>query len=251
MKVLLVEDEKPAAQKMTRLLKQTTPDADLVAITETVEETVNWLQERGEPDLILMDIHLDDGLCFEIFDTVKVTAPVIFTTAYDEYAIRAFKVNSIDYLLKPVNEEELRKALDKYRAIHEKYHYGQAGYRHLFQEFSAAYKSRFLLKIGSRYKSVSVNQIKYIFSSEGNVFLQKIDGQAFALEFSLDHVQKLLDPADFFRINRNCLIHIDAVEEMVAYSSSRLQLHVKEEKPQEMFVVSRDRVPEFKRWMDR
>ncbi|GET33732.1 DNA-binding response regulator [Prolixibacter bellariivorans] len=251
MNVLLVEDEKPAAQKMTRLLKQTAPDADLVAITETVEETVNWLQERGEPDLILMDIHLDDGLCFEIFDTVKVTAPVIFTTAYDEYAIRAFKVNSIDYLLKPVNQKDLEKALSKYRAIHEKHNHGQAEYQHLLQEFSPAYKSRFLLKIGNRYKSVSVNQIKYIFSREGNVFLQSIDGQAFALEFSLDHVQKLLDPSEFFRINRNCLIHINSVEEMIAYSSSRLQLRITDEKPQEMFVVSRDRVPEFKRWMDR
>ena len=251
MKVLLVEDEKPAAKKMARLLEQTAPDAELLTTTETVEETVNWLQEHQEPDLILMDIHLDDGLCFEIFDTVKISSPVIFTTAYDEYAIRAFKVNSIDYLLKPVNEDDLQKALTKYRAIHEKYNHGQAGYQHLLQELSPAYKSRFLLKIGSRYKSISVNHIKYVFSSEGNVFLQSIEGQAFALEFSLDQVQRLLDPAFFYRINRNCLIRIDAVEEMVSYSSSRLQLHITDEKPQEMFVVSRDRVPEFKRWMDR
>jgi DNA-binding LytR/AlgR family response regulator len=251
MKILLAEDERPAAEKMARLLKQVAPDAQLLATTESVEETVNWLQDNGEPDLILMDIQLDDGLSFEIFDTISVTAPVIFTTAYDEYAIRAFKVNSVDYLLKPVSEVALMKALDKYRAIHEKYHYGQAGYRHLLQEFSAAYKSRFLLKIGSRYKSLSIDQIKYIYSSEGNVFLISTGGQSFALEFSLDHVQKLLDPSVFFRINRNCLMHIDAVEEMVTYSSSRLQLHVTGEKPQVIFVVSRDRVPQFKRWMDR
>jgi DNA-binding LytR/AlgR family response regulator len=252
MNVLLVENEKPAAEKLQRLLKKTDDSITIVGVTETVEGTVNWLQSNPSPDLILMDIQLDDGICFELFDTIKVETPVIFTTAYNEYALQAFRVNSVDYLLKPVEEEALRQAIDKYRNYHSSLH-GEA-LKQLLGELNRQYRNRFLIKIGSHFRSVTVKEICFFYILERATFLRTFSGKEYPLEASLDSVQKSLDPEIFYRINRNCILNIDAISDIVSYSSSRLQIKLNEKiaSPDESYlVVSREKVSVFKKWIDK
>ncbi len=251
MNILIIEDEKPAAERISRLLKQIDNSSNIVAIIETVEEAINWLQNNALPDLILMDIHLDDGLCFEIFETIKIETPIIFTTAYNEYAIKAFKVNSVDYLLKPIEEEALKNAIDKFKTIHFTKPVDKVDFKNLFKEFSNQYKTRFLVKIGSRYKSIPLSEICYFYINERDTFIRCFNGRDYGVEYSLEQLQKLVDPDKFFRINRNYMVSIDAVDEMLSYSTSRLQLKLKNEEKSEAFVVSRDKVLEFKRWVDK
>lgn len=252
MNILIVENEKPAADKLRLLLQKIDKNATIVGVTETVEGTVNWFQNNPSPDLILLDIQLDDGLCFEIFDTIKVSTPVIFTTAYDEYVLRAFKVNSIDYLLKPIEEEPLRKALDKFKSLH--FSLSADILKQLFSETDRQYKNRFLIRIGSRYKSVQVNEICCFYILERSTFIRTFSGKEYPVDYSLDQLQKTVDPEKFFRINRNCLVYINAISDILGYSSSRLQLKLNEKIPpvdEDYLVVSRDKVTEFKKWMDR
>lgn len=251
MNILIVENEMPAAEKIVRLLKKIDKSITVVGIIETVEETINRLQERPNPDLILMDIQLDDGLCFEIFETISVDTPVIFTTAYDEYTLRAFKVNSIDYLLKPIDEELLKNALGKYRKLYADKSPFKTDFRQLLNEFRNQFKSRFLIKIGDKYKSVPVREISHFHISEKSVFLKDYQDKDYGIDYSLEQLQGILDPRKFFRINRDCIVNIDAINLMHSYSSSRLQLTLKNEMKNDLFVVSRDKVSAFKKWVDR
>ncbi len=250
MNVLVIENERPAADRICRLLKKIDSSASISGILETVEASVNWFQENSQPDLILMDIQLDDGMCFEIFENVDIEVPVIFTTAYDNYTLKAFKVNSIDYLLKPIDEESLKAALNKFRRLSEKTPV-KVDIEKIIRELSNQYKSRFLIKSGPRYRSVPVAEASYFHISERNVFLKDFNGREYGLDYSLDQLQKMLDPSRFYRINRDCIINIDAISQMVSYSSSRLQLTLRNEKQNDIFVVSRDKVSEFKKWVDR
>ena len=252
MNILIIENEKPAADKLRRLLQKIDVNIIIVGITETVEGTVNWLQNNPSPDLILIDIQLDDGLCFEIFETIKVDTPVIFTTAYDEYVLQAFKVNSVDYLLKPIEENALRKALDKFKT----FHFKLSGdiLKKLFSEIDKQYKNRFLIKIGTRYKSIQVNEICCFYILERATFIRTFSGKEYSVDYSLDHLQKIVDPYIFFRINRNCMVSVNAISEILSYSSSRLQLKLNEKVPsidEDYLVVSRDKVTGFKRWIDK
>jgi len=251
MRILIVENEKPAAESIIRLLKRINNKVEILDVTETIEDTVNRLQEKPIPDLILMDIQLDDGLCFEIFDTIHITIPVIFITAYDKYTLRAFKVNSIDYLLKPVDEAELSLALNKYNNLYTIHNSNKNRFTELADSFEFRYKSRFLIKIGSRFRSVPVNEISYFYINERSTFLRTFRGKAYALDHSLEKIQSMLDTRIFYRINRECIININAVEDMYSYSYSRLQLHIVNEDKNELFVISRDKVKEFKHWIDR
>ncbi|HEX2976048.1 MAG TPA: LytTR family DNA-binding domain-containing protein [Bacteroidales bacterium] len=251
MKVLVIENEKPALERIIRLLNSIDSSATVVAVIETVEESVNWFHGNPQPDLILMDIQLDDGLCFEIFENVNIEVPVIFTTAFDEYTLRAFKVNSIDYLLKPVTVEALKAALDKYHKLYSGKTPVKYDIEKLIRELSGRYKQRFLIRSGPKYRSVAVHDISYIHITEKSVFLKDFSGREYALDYSLDHVQELLDPAKFYRINRDCIVNIESISQMTSYSSSRLQLTLKTEKDSGIFVVSRDKVGDFKRWIDR
>jgi DNA-binding LytR/AlgR family response regulator len=251
MNVLVIENEKPAAERIVRLLKKTDKNITIAAIIETVEGTINWLHENPAPDLILMDIQLDDGLCFEIFEMVNIETPVIFTTAYDEYMLKAFKVNSVDYLLKPVDEAMLSVAINKFKNIHQGKLPSSNDFTRMVQEGLNNYKSRFLVKIGVRYKSIPVNEISYFHISERCTFLNTMHGNDYGIDFSLEKLQSMLDPTIFFRINRNCIINISMVTDMVHYSTSRLQLIVKNTDKSDLFVVSRDKVTEFKNWVDR
>jgi DNA-binding LytR/AlgR family response regulator len=251
MNVLVVENEHPAADKIVRLLKKLDKSIAVLDVIETVEEAINRLQENPQPDLILMDIQLDDGLCFEIFDTVNVDIPVIFTTAYDEYTLRAFKVNSIDYLLKPVDEESLRSALAKFNKLHADRDPFKRDFRQLINEFRNQYKSRFLIRIGDKFRSVPAGEISHFHITERSVFLSDYNGRDYGIDNSLDHLQEILDPRKFFRINRECIVNIDSISLMYSYSSSRLQLTLKDREQNELFVVSRDKVADFKKWIDK
>lgn len=251
MNVLIVENEIPAADKIVRLLKKIDRSIFVMGVIETVEEAINRLSESPQPDLILMDIQLDDGLCFEIFETIKVDIPVIFTTAYDEYTLKAFKVNSVDYLLKPVDEKSLKSALDKFKKIFADKDPFKRDFRQLLYEFRNQYKSRFLVKAGAKYRSVPTGEISYFHIIERNVFLNDNQGKDYDVDYSLEQLQSMLDPRKFFRINRDCIVNIETITLMYSYSSNRLQLTLKNREKSDLFVVSRDRVSDFKRWIDK
>lgn len=251
MNVLVVENEKPAADKICRLLRKLDSSVEIMGVLETVESSITWLQENPSPDLILMDIQLDDGLCFEIFETIRVDAPVIFTTAYDEYTLKAFKVNSVDYLLKPVEEIALAAALDKYRKVFSGRLPSREDIEKILRDLSGQYKSRFLIKTASGYKSIPVNNISHFHICERSVFLKDLTGKDYGLDYSLEQLQKVLDPGKFFRINRDCIISIESISRINAYSASRLQLTISNEKDNDLFVVSRDKTADFKKWIDR
>jgi len=251
MNILIVENEIPAADKLVRALKKIDKSITVMGVVETVEETINWLQEKPQPDLILMDIQLDDGLCFEIFETINVEIPVIFTTAYDEYTLKAFKVNSVDYLLKPIDEELLKSALGKFKKLYADKDPFKRDFKQLLYEFRNQYKSRFLIKVGDKYRSVQAVEISHFHICERNVFLNDNQGKDNDVDYSLEQLQSMLDPRKFFRINRECIVNIDAIALMYSYSSSRLQLNLKNKEKNDLFIVSRDKVAEFKRWIDK
>jgi DNA-binding LytR/AlgR family response regulator len=251
MNILIVENEKPAADKLIRLLSKIDKSITVLGVIETVEETINRLQENPQPDLIFLDIQLDDGLCFEIFETASVDIPVIFTTAYDEYMLKAFKVNSIDYLLKPIEEESLKSALTKFKKLYADKDPFKRDFKQLLYEFRNQYKSRFLIKTGVKYRSVPTGEISHFHINERSVFLNDNQGKDYGIEHSLEQLQTLLDPRKFFRINRECIVNLEAIALMYSYSSSRLQLTLKGREKNDLFVVSRDKVSEFKKWIDR
>jgi len=251
MNILIIENEKPAADKLLRLLMKIDESITVLGVMETVEDAINRLREKPQPDMILMDIQLDEGLCFEIFDTINIDIPVIFTTAYDEYTLKAFKVNSVDYLLKPIDEEMLKSALGKFKKLYADKDPFKRDFKQLLYEFRNQYKSRFLIKIGDKYKSVPAGEISHFHILERNVFLSDYQGKDYDIDYSLEQLQGMLDPRKFFRINRECIINIDAIALMYSYSSSRLQLTLKNIEKRDLFVVSRDKVSEFKRWIDR
>lgn len=251
MNLLIIENEKPASDRLVRILNKIDKSINILGVIETVEEAINRLQEKPQPDLILMDIQLDDGLCFEIFETIKVDIPLIFTTAYDEYTLKAFKVNSVDYLLKPIDENLLKSALNKYKKLYADNDPFKRDFKQLLYEFRNQYKSRFLIKIGDKYRSVPTGEISHFHISERSVFLCDYQGKDSGIDSSLDQLQSMLDPRKFFRINRECIVNIDAITLMHTYSSSRLQLTLKNKEQSDLFVVSREKVSDFKRWIDR
>ncbi len=252
MNVLIIENEPPAAGKIVRLLKEIDKSIKVLDVIETVEEAINRLQTDPRPDLIFMDIQLDDGLCFEIFETANIDVPVIFTTAYDEYTLKAFKVNSVDYLLKPIDKESLESAVNKFRKLfYDNKDPFRRDFRELINEFKNQYKSRFLIKIGEKYRSVATAEISHFHICERNVFLTDFQGREYGIDYSLDQIQSVLDPRRFYRINRECIVNIDAISLMYSYSSSRLQLTLKNMEKNEQFVVSREKVADFKKWIDK
>ena len=250
MNVLIVENEKPAADKIVRLLNEVDISITVLGIVETVEMAINRIQDKPKPDLIIMDIQLDDGLCFEIFETINVDIPVIFTTAYDEYTLKAFKVNSIDYLLKPIDKELLKAALVKYNKIYADNDPLKRDFRLLLNEFRNQYKTRFLIKIGDKYRSIPAKEISHFHICERNVFLNDYQNKDYGIDYSLEQLQSILDPRKFFRINRECIVSIDAITQIYRFSTSRLQLTLKDKEKSDLFVVSRDKVSTFKKWVD-
>ena len=249
MNILIIENEKPAAERIIRLLGKIDKTIMVSGVLESVEDAINWFQINPRPDLILMDIQLDDGLCFEIFENINIELPVIFTTAYDEYTLKAFKVNSVDYLLKPIDEKLLKSALEKFKKLYTDKDPFKSSFKQMLYEFRNQYKSRFLIKIGEKYRSVPTRDVSHFHISERNVFLSDYIGKDYGLDNSLEELQGMLDPRKFFRINRECIVNIDAIALMHSYSSSRLQLILKDKEKSDIFIVSRDKVTEFKKWI--
>ncbi len=250
MKVLIIEDEQPASRKLIRLLEQIEPGIEVSDVLPSVEKTVEWFQNHPDPDLVFMDIQLEDGICFEIFENCRIRTPVIFTTAYDQYTLKAFKVNSIDYLLKPVAPGELKAALDKFMELRrEEKDYSR--FETLISQLKPRTKERFLVKIGEHYRSVPVTEISSFYIRERCCFLLNVSGRSYPVDHSLDKIEGLVDPLFFFRINRNCIVNYNAIRDVIAYSSSRLKILLSTPVEEEELLVSRERVSAFKDWMDR
>lgn len=252
MKILIIEDEKHNASRLQRLLMEISSEFEIVGVLQTVKESVSWLEKRAAPDVILMDIRLSDGLSFDIFDKVKIFSPVIFTTSYDEYAVRAFKVNSIDYLLKPIEKEELEVALKKAdRDIKKSLTSLELEQiLHLFKEKSPVFRKRFLLPGYNGYKTISVDEINYFFTEQKITYLVTGDGNSEILTQTMDELENELDPDEFFRANRQFIIHINSVEMIKNDNNGKLKVILKQNRSIEI-IISREKAPLLKRWLDK
>ena len=257
MKILIVEDEELAVKKIQKTLASVEPNADVVAVTDSILSTVNWLGENDAPDLILMDIELSDGQSFEIFNQAKITSPVIFTTSYDEYALKAFKVNSIDYLLKPIQKEDLEAALKKLKQVKEMYKAGEpkndASIDNLVKELQQKlqpkqYRKRFLVKHAQKLVSIEVDDIAYFFSDGRLNFFKTFDNKKFVVDYTMDELEDMLDPLKYFRISRSFYISVNSVDQIHDYFGNRLMLTLKPAVDKES-IVSREKVTDFKKWM--
>lgn len=249
MKILIIEDEKPAANRLIKLLEVHFPGTLPIANLDTVARAVAWLDQNPEPDLIFCDIQLADGISFEIFEKVTLSTPVIFTTAYDQYAIKAFQVNAIDYLLKPIDPVDLAKAVEKFKSRQVKPALDLDILKSLLQPEKKSYKSRFLVRFGEKIQSIAIEEAGFFFSEERVTFLQTSEGKKFVLDSTLEQVEAAVDPSIFFRINRKYLCRVDAVEEVLSYSNSRLKVKLKNSSDKDI-LISREKVAEFKNWLD-
>lgn len=252
MRVLIIEDELPASKRLTALIQKIEPQANILTSIDSVEAAVDWLDGNPSPDLIFMDIQLADGLSFDIFNQTDIQVPVIFTTAYDQYTLKAFKVNSIDYLLKPIDPEELEYALQKFQTLFQKQEpYSKGTIQQLIQSLTQPeYKERFIVKIGQQLTYIKVADIYYFYSEDGLVYARTGKGKKHAIDYTLDQLQDLIPPAEFFRINRKVITKIEAIYKIGTYFNSRLKLELRPPTDFDV-IVSRDRVPPFKKWLDR
>lgn len=253
MKVVVFEDEKLASDRLIELLKTLKPEAVVLAAMKSIEAAVLWLQNNEHPDLIISDIQLLDGSSFEIFDQVDIKTPVIFTTAYDEYAIKAFDVNSIDYLLKPIQKDKLRGALDKYdqktQSASTDNSINMDEIRAVIHGASKEYKSRFLVKLGQRIRAVPVEKIAYFFSQDKLSYLVTFENQKLPIDQTLEELEALLDPKHFYRVNRKFFVHFDSVTDIHPYFKGRVKLGLSPSIDEDI-VVSSEKTPPFKKWLD-
>lgn len=248
MNILIIEDEKPAAERLIKLIKEVEPTAVFPAVLESVRSSVEWISKNPSPDLIIMDIHLADGQSFGIFQQVTVTCPVIFTTAYDEHALEAFRVNSIDYLLKPVKKEELLRSFAKWRTL-SAHASGRLGA--VIQQLSSGtrdYRQRMVIRIGELIRLVELSDVAYFYTENRVNYLRTFSGISYPIDYQLDELDAELDPRKFFRINRQYIICINAIEKMQAWSKSRIKITLKPP-AEEDTVVSTERSPQFREWL--
>lgn len=253
MNILIVEDEVQAALRLEKLVKELMPHSNILAKIDTVKNAVQWFKSNKAPDLSLMDIQLADGISLEIFELCEVNCPVIFTTAYDAYAIKAFKVNSIDYILKPVDKDELKQAIQKFLNLTKSDTQTKVlldNINEAMRTLTKKYKTRFVLKIGEHLKTVEVSSILYFYSQEKTTFCCTTDNRNLILDFTLEELQDMVDPANFFRINRKYMVSAGAISDIISYTNSRLKLVLKNSQDTDI-IVARERVQEFKDWLDR
>ncbi len=255
MRILLIEDEAPAARRLEKMIREILPTAELIGILDSVSTAIDFFQHLPAPDLVIMDIQLADGLSFELFDHVQVQAPIIFATAYDEYALKAFKVNSIDYLLKPIDKDELQKALEKWQNLRKNISENpwQKNLSQLITQLQGnqkAYKSRFLVKIGEKLISTPEQEIAYFQAEDKIVFLHTRAGKKYVLDYTLDELEEVLNPENFFRLNRQIIAHLQAIQSIHTYFNGKLKIHLVPEAPEEV-IVSREKTPSLKDWLDR
>ncbi|MBK8143270.1 MAG: response regulator transcription factor [Chitinophagaceae bacterium] len=249
MKVIIVEDEKLATERLQTLLKTYDPSIEIIACLESIEDTVHYLKNHSHPDLLLLDIHLSDGHSFEIFKQVSYNRPIIFTTAYDEYALDAFKMLSIDYILKPVSGEALATALNKFKSM--SLSFSATDLSRVSQGWKdQRYKKRFLGKIGQRLFFIDAEEVAFFQADNKIVYLADKEGNRYIIDHTMERLEEQLDPQHFFRLNRKFIVNISAIQQVKPYYNNRLRLSVKGANQQEEMVISRERVADFKIWAD-
>lgn len=251
MKTIIIEDESLTAKRLQSLIHKYDPSIEIVAMLPSVSEAVAWINSNEEPDLIFMDIHLEDDLAFKIFEQTDLNAPVIFTTAYDEYMIQAFKVNSIDYLLKPVNYDDLVHAIEKFKTLKKKF--GHTDIDKLLQFIATKepeYKSRFMITVGTKLRSIETHEIAYFYSEEKLTFLVTKDGHTLPVDYSLEKLASLLNPRDFFRISRQFIVSFTSIQNVHTYIKGKLKLDLNPKSKLEVLVTG-DRMTDFKEWLGR
>lgn len=259
MKILIVEDEDLAVKKLQKTLAAVDTTASVIGVTDSIKATVDWLQANEQPDLILMDIELADGQSFEVFNLTEVKSPVIFTTSYDEYALKAFKVNSVDYLLKPVQKEELQAALQKYRNLHATAKAADGNgkadinleslVRELQQKLQPKeFRKRFLVKHAQKLVSVEIDEIAYFYSDGRLNFFKTTDNKKYVVDYTMDELEDMLDPEKYFRISRSFYVSVNSIDKIDDYFGNRLILQLKPAVDKEA-LVSREKVTDFKKWM--
>lgn len=251
MKILIIEDEALAADRLEEMLKETDPSLKIVAKLGSVKESVKWLNSNFA-DLIFLDIQLSDGISFSIFEKVKTRTPIIFTTTYDQYAIKAFDLNSIAYLLKPISKRHLETALNKFKSVKAAYAVDPGVLSEMFVQYKADYKERFLIQVGQRYAKIGVKEIAYFYATANGINLRTFAGVTYPVDYTIDKIEDMVNPGSFFRINRKLLISHESIVGMTAYSRGRIKVALTPEFEKEIeAIVSIDRSSEFKKWLDK
>ncbi len=251
MNIIIIEDEKPAARRLNRMLS----DLNITVNTmlHSVQESIEWFSNNEHPDLIFLDIQLSDGLSFEIFDALTIKSSIIFTTAYDEYALKAFKLNSIDYLLKPIDDEELETAVNKYKEQLPKKQQLQVDFEDikklLINPMDRVYKKRFTARVGQHLKIFPVEEIECFYSENKGTYLHTTDNRNYLIDTTLEALEHELNPQQFFRISRKFYVNINAIKDIISYTNSRLQIKLHRFNEQEV-IVARERVKDFKSWLE-
>jgi len=250
-KTLIIEDEEPAALRLEKLLTEIAPEIKILEKLDSVESAVKWFRANEPPDLVMLDIQLADGLCFEIFKNTTIDSFVIFTTAYDEYAIRAFELNSLDYLLKPIDKTKLVRSIEKFKRL--RGYAPKVDFQELINTLEGEkkkYKKRFIVNIGSKIKSVETSEAAYFYSLEKNTFICTRDNHHYPVDFSLDNLEGLIDPDNFFRINRQYIIHFDCISKIHVLSKSRIKIETNPP-ADDTLLVSTAKTHSFRLWLDR
>ena len=251
MRVIIIEDEKPSARRLKRMIEE--QQLQVEVMLHSVEESLEWFQNNPHPDLIFLDIQLSDGLSFEIFETINIKSAIIFTTAYDEYALQAFKLNSIDYLLKPIDSDDLKKAVEQYTSRAPQPQNVTLDFdsikRLLVNPVEREFKKRFSVKVGQHLKLIHVDDIECIYSENKGTYAHTIEGRNYLLDMTLDQLEDELAPHLFFRISRKFYVNINAIRDMISYTNSRLQIKLNSFNEQEV-IVARERVKAFKTWLE-
>jgi DNA-binding LytR/AlgR family response regulator len=250
MNIIIIEDEKPAARLLQRKVEKL--GLEIRQMLHSVEESIAWFQNNEHPDLIFLDIQLSDGLSFEIFDRVTIKSAIIFTTAYDEYALRAFKLNSIDYLLKPIDEDELQVSISKFQNQYQKMAVSSLDFeaikRMLVNPVQKEYKNRFAVKIGNQIKVILIDEIECFYSENKGTYLHTLDNRDYLLDRSLEQLELELNPNSFYRISRKFIIPLQSIKEIQVHTNSRLKVILPTYKEDEV-IVAREKVQDFKNWI--
>lgn len=248
-KVLIIEDEKPNADRLERLIKSVRPNVQIVEVLDCISDSIDWFETHEMPDVVMMDIRLSDGLSFEIFEKTTISCPIIFTTAYDEYAVKAFKYNSIDYLLKPVELDELERAFQKLEST--SYVPEPASLANLLNYFQPKdFRTRFLLPYRDGYKSLQISDISYFYSKLKITRAKLHNGTEEIIPLTMEELEEQLNPKDFFRANRQFIIHVDAIEQIHNYFNGKLKIDLKKSPEDMELIVSREKASLLKAWLD-
>jgi DNA-binding LytR/AlgR family response regulator len=249
MKVVIIEDEQATALRLEKLLKEIEPAIEVQVVLDSIKNAVTWFNNNQPPDIVFQDIHLADGSSFEIFDQVKLNVPIVFITAFDQYAMQAFKVNSIDYLLKPVKKAELAESIQKFKSLYAKKLDFEPDYAALARLITKRdFQKRFVVRYGQKIKAVDVDEIAYFYTDAGNIFFRTHDNEQYPMDLSLDKLEAFIDPDKFYRVNRQFIISYPSIKEMYTYSKSRVRIIL--QPPCELeTIASTDRSSDFKKWL--